>query len=104
MKCCLKRSDQKDEKKRKRQIILLKECATQITTLTPTGPVEDNDDVTTDSSLPITNKEILLVEEIGLLPVSNDFDYYPYDYPTTTQHVAQPQIISRALQVKLSYH
>ncbi|CAF5137744.1 unnamed protein product, partial [Rotaria sp. Silwood1] len=39
------------------------ECATQITTLTPTEPVEDNQDISIDSSLPIDSNQVLVIDK-----------------------------------------
>ncbi|CAF0976886.1 unnamed protein product [Rotaria sordida] len=83
-----------------------RECATQITTLTPIETVEDNQDLSTDSSLPIDNNQVLVIdeiptEELELMPISSGFGYYPYNYPTTRRvHRAQPQIVSRAPQFR----
>ncbi|CAF4334044.1 unnamed protein product, partial [Rotaria sordida] len=59
------------------------ECATQITTLTPIETVEDNQDLSTDSSLPIDTNQVLVIdeiptEELELMPISSGFGYYPY--------------------------
>ncbi|CAF3153094.1 unnamed protein product [Rotaria sp. Silwood2] len=80
------------------------ECATQITTLTPTETIEDNQDISTDSPLPIDTNQVLVIdenptEELELMPISSGFGYYPYSYPTTRRvQLVQPQIVSRAPQ------
>ncbi|CAF3807310.1 unnamed protein product [Rotaria sp. Silwood1] len=83
-----------------------RECATQITTLTPTELVEDNQDISIDSSLPIDSNQVLVIdktptEEFELMPISSGFGYYPYNYPTTKRaQRVEPQIISRAPQFR----
>lgn len=84
-------------------------CATQITTLTPPEIVEKDQDSSSDSSLSIDNKSVLLVEEnpeedVEFMPISSGAGYYPYNYPTTrTDRVMLPQIVLRANQVRCSY-
>ncbi|CAF2154696.1 unnamed protein product [Rotaria magnacalcarata] len=81
-------------------------CATQITTLTPPENVDDNQYLSSDSPVPVNNNPVLLIdedpiEEIEVMPISSGSGYYPYDYQTTrTKRIIQPQIVTRANQFR----
>ncbi|CAF4128018.1 unnamed protein product [Rotaria socialis] len=81
-------------------------CATQITTLTPLESVDDNQYLSSDYPVPVKNNPVLLIdedpiEEIEVMPISSGAGNYPYDYPTTrTKRIVQPQIVTRANQFR----